>query len=261
MKQILEVPFGEEFAIIARILVVIVFLYMMLLFRSNYIMQKKDGFENRFLSGYAFMFLFLLGYQIVVTILEIVEYFSDFRTVELQQEFPIPEGLALNGLVIFLENLYKPIFILGLIALLILFAAQIYPLEKMLGWKSAPGTKAMLIISATMLLIFIPGIAWTLPSAFILIACFAGVGYGFSMNIAVNVKMALTTTGAIRRRSIMIILASALFYVGFIWVLEIGWADLIWEGFSLDWDIIFGSTLIVISAFLYRSGLTGRISE
>lgn len=245
--------------VIARLALVIIYGYIMFFFRKGYTKSKEAGFKNMFFLGYAFMFLFLFLYSIGAFANDLLDFLLEsWSSTALETSFPKPSGLELNPIVEFIENLYRPLFVLGLIACELIFAAQVYPLEKMLKWEKTPGVKAMIVSAALMLLLFIPALQWTIVSSLIIYLSIAGIGYGFVMNIAVNIKLAHASTGAIRRRSIMIILASLLFYIGFIWSLEVGWAKFFGD-LSIKWDIVFGSIAIAVSAFLFRTGFRSQL--
>lgn len=261
-KICLIMTLANTLALLALIVMVGVYLYLTLMFRKKYISQKAAGFRNTFLIGYAFMFLFLMCYQAGYTIVTIIDELStSFSAVDLQEYFPgMPAELS--PLLNFIKNLIRPIFVIGLIAAGMLFAAQAYPLESMIGWKKTPGVKIVMAINLSLFLIFIPSITWTTLAAVLILACCGGMAYGLFINIAVNIKLIATTTGVIKRRSIIIILASALFYLGFVWSLKVGWSEMIHPYFnSYDWDTVFGSILIIISTILYRTALLKDVSK
>ncbi|MHA1341584.1 MAG: hypothetical protein ACTSRZ_16740 [Promethearchaeota archaeon] len=253
--------FVEIIAMIMNFALIAVYAYLFWFFRKKFAEQQKAGYTNMFLRGYSFMFFFLLIFQIGASIVNVVDLLSKtFHSTQLQVPFP-GKPTDLIPFIAFISNLLRPIFILGLISLELLFAAQIYPLEKALNWNKTPGVKFMIITALAQFLLFIPIITWTVFGALIIYTTFAGLFYGFFMNIAVNIKLAISTTGEIKRRSIIIIFASFLFYLGFVWRLEVGWTRIIIPLLDeLRWDIVFGSFVIIIAAFLYRNGLSGKIT-
>jgi len=248
----------EMVAVITRFVMIAVYAYMVLFFKKSYKKQKDAGFVNKFFMGYLLFFLALLIYQVGISIYQIgmaLGYIPGG-----QPMFPMEVGFDPDTVVFFLSNLMRPVFIIGLVGVEALIAAQIYPLEVAIGWKRTPGTIIMFITCGLLFLMFIPLLTWTYYSFVVLLIACAGVLYGFFMNIGVNIKMAKISTGEVRRRSVFIILASMLFYIGFLWTLEVGWTESIINIFapisvSLKWDVLAGSILQAISALLYRSGL------
>jgi hypothetical protein len=248
-------------AIIARFTLIFVYVYMAFFFKKSYKKQKEAGFVNKFFMGYLLFFLSLVVYQIGISIYQLgtvleIPFFSGW-----QLPFPMEVGFDPSSVVFFMGNMMRPLFVVGIIGAEALIAAQIYPLETALGWKRTPGTIFMFITCGLLFIMLIPLLTWTYYSFVVLLLSYAGVLYGFFMNIGVNLKMARATTGEVRRRSLMIIVASMCFYIGFLWTLEVGWTEGIINIFipgasiSLKWDVLVGSILQAFSAILYRSGL------
>lgn len=243
--------FETETVLITRICLVGVYFYMFWFFRNNYLKSKAVGFINKFFVGYAFFFLVLFGFQVGYAITELGDYFHWFSTAWIRGDFLGTGDDAVMAPTLFLYNLVQPIFILGIASLMLLVAGQVYPLELTLNWNKTIITKYLLIVAAGVMTIFIPVLTWTYYAFGFLFAAILGMVIGLLMNIGVNAKLARETTGELRKRSITIIFASLLFYMGFIWTLEI-------EEISLGdfaWDTVFGSVLQGFSALLYRRGL------
>nr|MDO8087958.1 hypothetical protein [Candidatus Sigynarchaeum springense] len=243
--------FETEIVLITRFCLVGVYFYMFWFFRKNYIKSKAAGFINKFFVGYAFFFLVLFGFQVGYSITEMGDYFHWFSTAWIRGDFLGYSEPDIIAPTLFLYNLVQPIFILGIASLMLLIAGQVYPLELTLNWNKAIITKYLLIVAAGVMTIFIPVLTWTYYAFGFLLAAIVGVIIGLLMNIGVNAKLARISTGELRRRSITIIFASILFYLGFIWTLEIKEISL----GDFAWDTAFGSILQGISAILYRQGL------
>jgi hypothetical protein len=249
----------NDAVLVARFCLVAAYFYMFWFFRKNYLKSKTAGFTNKFFVGYAFFFGVLFAFQIGISVYELSEYLVPGSTTWLRADFPGANVEANLDAVLFLYNLVLPLYIIGVSSMVLLIAGQVYPLELTLNWNKSPITKYLIIVSAGLMLVFIPAITWTLYTFVFCFASILGVAIGLVMNIGVNIKIAVVSTGELRRRSIAIIFASLLFYVGFIWTLEIGEISIgaIFNiaGFSLKWDLVFGSILQGFSALLYRQGL------
>ena len=207
--------------------------------------------------GYAIFFAVLFFFQIGISFYSIMnELFPD--TVEwLRNPFP-GEGIEENkDKIFFLYNLVQPLYIIGLMPLLLLISMQIYPVEKTLNWERTPGTKILIITSISMSVIFIPILTWSYYTFITLVLALFGFIYGLLVNIGVNIKLAAMSTGEIRKRSVAIIFASILFYLGFLWTLEIQEISIarMIGGIDSAWDITLGCVVQGISALMYYQGL------
>lgn len=248
----------ELIAALARIALIGVYFYMFYFFRSNYIKSKQSGFVNKFFIGYGVFFLALFGFQIGLSIYSVLDIIDPSLVNWIRESFPGSEIPGNVEKILFLENLILPLYILGLAGILILIGAQIYPIEETIGWKRTPGTKILFIISGGLLLIFIPAITWSYYSFIMVTSSILGFAYGLILNLAVNIKIAVASTGDLRKRSISIIFASFLFYLGFLYTLEIQEISL--EAITglnipMDWDTVLGCVLQTLAALLYRQGL------
>jgi hypothetical protein len=258
--MVAPMAYEKEIVLVTRFCIIAVYFYMFVFFRKNYLKSKAAGFTNKFFVGYAFFFLALFALQVGMSFYELADYVAPGSGAWVRESFPGEvEGRAA---VLFLYNLVQPLYILGVSGMVLLIAAQVYPLELTLNWNKTIITKYLIIVSASMLLVFIPALTWTLFTFIICFAAVLGVVLGLVMNMGVNIKLAAVSTGELRKRSIAIIFASLLFYFGFIWTLEIQEISL-GELFSIasyqtEWDIVFGYVLQVISAILYRQGLRMR---
>ncbi len=252
--------FENEIVLITRFVIVVVYLYMFLFFRKNYLKSKAAGFTNKFFVGYAFFFLILFGFQLGYSISELGPVLNLFSTDVLEGNFP-GYDTAYRSTLFFLFNMVKPIFILGISSLMLLVAGQVYPLELTLNWNKWIITKYLVIVSIGVLFIFIPQLTWTYYAFALCLAAVLGVVIGLVMNMGINIKLARISTGELRQRSIAIIFASLFFYVGFIYTLSIQEIS-ITKPFGLvewsSWDTVFGYVLQIISAILYRQGLRIR---
>nr|MDO8088111.1 hypothetical protein [Candidatus Sigynarchaeum springense] len=231
---------------------------MFLFFRKNYLKSKAAGFTNKFFVGYAFFFLVLFGFQVGYSISETGSALGLFSSGWIEGDFP-GYTEAYRAILSFVFKMVKPIFVLGLSSLMLIIAGQVYPLELTLNWNKWIITKYLVIVSIGVLLIFIPQLTWTYYSFVFCLAAVIGVVIGLVMNMGVNIKLARVSTGELRRRSISIIFASLFFYIGFIYTLSITEISITKPLGFVDtwarWDTVFGYSLQIVSAILYRQGL------
>ena len=150
LQQINSLEDGLVFA--GRILIFVVYLVLFLFFRKNYMKSKVDGLPNKFSLGYAFFFgaLFFFGLMSVINdVLNIFVPGSGFIG-NLDTDFSTLYGIT-PGYELILPKLANPLYLVGILVLMILLATQVYPLEVVLNWKKLPGTKYLIIIAAAIL--------------------------------------------------------------------------------------------------------------
>ncbi|MHA1793934.1 MAG: hypothetical protein ACTSVI_14935 [Promethearchaeota archaeon] len=246
-------------AFFARLSLAFIYFGVFFFFKKNYVKAKKNGFVNKFFLGYAAFYIFLFGFQVTQVIYALDRDILATNFFEsASQMFPLPPGSSTDS-VPYLSNLVRPLYVFGLAALSCLVGMQIYPLELVINWKKWPITKFLLVTAAGLMLVFIPAFTWTLYSFFIFLACLIGIILGLILNIGVNIKLAFVSTGELRKRSIFIIFASLLFYLGFLWTLEIKEISLMVPlGLNSDFDIVFGSIIQGISSACYFIGLRSK---
>ncbi|MHA1715377.1 MAG: hypothetical protein ACTSXP_07010, partial [Promethearchaeota archaeon] len=173
----------------------------------------------------------------------------------IKDSFPLPPGASKDNIP-YLSNLARPLYVFGLAALNCLLAAQVYPLEMVINWTKKPVTLFLFGVAVALVLVFIPALTWTLYSFVVFLSTIISMLLGLIMNIGVNFKLAVVSTGDLRRRSIFIIFASFLFYLGFLWTLEIQEISVM-ALFNLSgrYDIVLGCIIQGVSALFYYSGL------
>lgn len=233
-------------------MLIFVYLTVAVFFIKKYKKSKAAGFANMFFLGYAIFFTALFSVQIALAGDALWGYLEPTATNWLRGQFPghdIPEN---QDKILFLYNTVQPLYIIGLSALLLLQAAQIYPLEKTVNWERAIGTKTLVVIAVGLWLVFIPALTWTYLTFALLFGTILGIVYGLVINVGVNIKLAVMTTGDLRKRSLAIIFASILFYFGFIITLEIQELSITGDG---KLDIVLGCIIQTLSAILYWRGL------
>ncbi|MHA1872185.1 MAG: hypothetical protein ACTSXF_14660, partial [Promethearchaeota archaeon] len=232
------------YALIARFLLIPFYIYLVYFFRKKYLESKKAGFENKFIIGFAVMFLVILGYQTFTAFYELLGYLNPSYSNFLEGKFPGTDTQEFKQTLWIFANLASlPLYIVGESAFLVIYAAQIYPLEIILNLKRKPLSKLLYITAALLLLIFIQPIRESYIALILIALWVLELLIAFFFNLGINIKLAVKSTGVVRRRALMMMLAFILFNIGIIWALEVGWAKSIWSGFGLKMDIVFGSIL------------------
>jgi hypothetical protein len=242
---------------VLRLALAIVFLYMTYFFYKKYSQSKIDGFPNKFFVGFLLMFFILFIVSTVLFSYEVLDYVAPDSVSLLESNFPgydDPDNMA--RVWITANLLSQPFYVASMIIAGLVFAGQIYPLEEIIGWSKTPLTKTILILSAMMTLVYIPAITYSIYSMMVVLALMLSVLFAAFINIGVNIKLARSSTGAIRTRSLYILMGLFLFYIGFIWSLEVGWAKLIYNQWGHTEDLYFGVILQIISTIFYSKGFT-----
>ncbi len=253
--MILEVSTTDILEISFKSAVLLAFIYLFLFFKKQYQIQKEKGFQNKFFLGYALMFMAMVIVQSLFTVNLISELIGSDIFAFSRQDFAGHDTDEARETLGFLWNLNRPLYIFGLTILALVFAGQVYPLEEtVLGWKKWPITKFNLIMTIPMLLIYIPALTLTYYAAVVIALNMLGIILAFLLNIGINIKLIVSSTGAVRKRSIFCTLGFILLMFGFLWMLEVGWAALIYEGWGHSQDVILGSIVELISLPFYRFG-------
>nr|MDO8112037.1 hypothetical protein [Candidatus Sigynarchaeota archaeon] len=240
-----------------RVLLFVVYLVLFLFFRKNYVQSKKNGLPNKFSLGYEVFFGFLFVYGALSVLDEILALSTGTGFIgNLDTDFSVLYGIT-PGYDLTLPNLANPLYLIGIMILMLLLAAQVYPLEVVLGWKRTPGTIYLFAITIAIIPVFIPALSYSIYTEIVMFGAIGGVLIGLVLNIGINIRLAATTTGDLKKRSISIIFASILFYVGFLMALKIAEISILYQifGTPLEYDIFLGCILQAIAAILYWRGL------
>ncbi|MFX0099136.1 MAG: hypothetical protein ACFFCS_06100 [Candidatus Hodarchaeota archaeon] len=244
----------NELALFMRFMLIGVYFYMVYLFRSSLKKYKESKFINWFFVGYSIFFFSLFVFQIGHSITELLNYIFPELGFLASIKSNLPGG-PMPGLLF--SNLNRPLFILGLILMELILAAQIYPLERAVNWNRTRGTKYLVVTACLLCSMFIPMLAWSFMSTIIFAMAIFGLLYGLIANIGINIKLVVKSVGEVRTRSIMIILGSLCFYLGFLWTLEIREISIVYHLFGYSYvklDITLGCIAQVVAAILYRRG-------
>ncbi len=240
-------------ALVFRYALTAVYIAILIFFKKGYQKSKTAGLPNKFFLGFTFMFLVLIGILGGIDIYETVNAFAP-GTLNMQVPFDGYYDPMIYPAVGIFHNFCRPLFVIAFIAGDVLIAGQVYPLEIAINWKKVPITKLLLITGLALFLVFIPVITFTIFTQVLFVASITSLVLGFFLNIGVNIHLARISTGQIRQRSIFIIVAFILFYVGFVWALEVGWTELFIPGATLKYDVIFGSIVQMVAAIFYWVG-------
>jgi hypothetical protein len=241
-----------------RMMIFLVYLLLAVFFTKNYSKSKADGLPNKFFLGYALFFGFLLFYGGMSVIDQALVLYSPgggFIS-KLGVDFNVLYGIPISYVLI-LGNLANPLYLLGLGILMVLLAAQVYPLEVVLNWKYKPSTVYSFAIAAAIIPIYFPMVSYSLYTDIVTLGTVIGIVIGLVLNIGINIKLAATSAGDLRKRSLSIIFASILFYIGFLLSLNIAELAVLNQliGTPPEYDVFLGYVVQAISAILYWRGL------
>lgn len=239
-------------ALAARGICIPIFFGMVALFRRRYKEQK-----SKFFMGYLFFFLVIAAIQIGVFIFDILGYFfpetglselSDARFADWDESYK--ESLWL------VSNLVRPSYILIIIVLCFALACQVQPLEIISGNKTHLFSRPLFICSAILWLIYIPSplFRYSLLTVILLSVSMSEICLGFAYNIFISIKLAIKTTGIVRKRSLSVLFGFIMYIIGMLWSAKTGWSEFFISHHQNEFDVIFGSILVIIAALLYYIG-------
>jgi hypothetical protein len=257
--MMLQTQTPESWSIlIGRALIFAVYFVLFLFFRKGYAKSKKDGLPNKFLLGYALFFGFLSFYGAMSLVDQSLTVFTSAGGFigKLDVSFDVLYGLPPNPDLLF-PQLANPLYLLGIMILMLLMAAQVYPLEMVLNWKRAPATTFLFIVAAAIVPAYFPALCLTIYMDIVTGCVIGGILLGLVLNIGINIKLVATTAGDLRKRSLCIIFASILFYVGFLLALKIAELSILNRifGTPADYDVVLGYGVQSVAALLYWRGL------
>ncbi|MBN2154276.1 MAG: hypothetical protein JW839_22670 [Candidatus Lokiarchaeota archaeon] len=245
---------------VGRILILAVYLTLFLFFSKGYSKSKRNGLPNKFLLGYAVFFGFLTFYGVMGIVDQSLIVFTDFGGIISKLDVTFAELYGITpGYQLVFTKLANPLYLLGLLILMLLLAAQVYPLEMVLNWRRAPATVFLFAVAAAILPAYHPSLCYTVYMDVVTGLVIGGMLLGLILNIGINCKLAASTTGDLKKRSLSIIFASILFYVGFLMSLRIQDISIMFQvsegAIKLDYDVVLGYVIQSISALLYWRGL------
>ena len=239
-------------ALIFRGVVIPIFISMVLMFWKKY---KKSS--NKYFYGYFVFFIAILVVQIAVFIVDLYTYLGQEIQFDLLSTNPFADWSDEHELSLgFVQNFVKPSYILIVIILCIALASQITPLEIFLNDKRHIMSRLLIVSLIGISLIYIPldFFRYSLYTQIVLVFAVFSMLIGFFVNIIVNLKLAITTIGEVRKRSIMVLLGFTFYILGLIWGARVGWSELIYVNWGYEEDVIFGNALLILSAILYYKG-------
>ncbi|MHA1679518.1 MAG: hypothetical protein ACTSUE_00825 [Promethearchaeota archaeon] len=250
----------NSIVLMIRTLLLLVYAILATFFLKGYRKSVKRGLPNKFMLGYVFFYAFLSFYGGLAVIDEFGNVFEFYDILGvLAQDLDVLYGITPSYDLLF-PNLANALYLFGIIMLMILIAAQVYPLENILNWKYFIATRFLIIVSVGLVLVYIPTLSYSLYSEILFICAVIGLFLGLVLNIGINIKIAATSSGDLKKRSISIIFASLLFYIGFL--LTVGIQELspfgslgLASSMTGALDMLLGGILQVVSAILYWRGL------
>lgn len=239
--------------VITRLIVCLFCIYLTIFFRKKYVVTKTEGMPNHYFHGLMWFFGMI---ALVMFGLFLTDYLNsaEIANFEVKGQFEGygPEMKEKFGLLsILLYNLMSPGYLMLSQVALLVFAAQMLPLEEMLNPKK-PIFKTILIAVGLMCLIYIPGLALTIFAFIILLFGYLSLILAFFVNFIMTGMIIKRSTGIVRKRAFMNISGFFVFLIGMIWSMRVGWSEMIWSGFTnFDVDVVFGNIVMLISAIVY----------
>lgn len=239
------------FAIIFRFAIAVVYFYIFHYFYKGYTQSVKNGFKNYFFIGFSILFFILSLFSIVYGGYELYTNLTP-NFIDMKNNFPgeIPADPFIKTI----SHQLRPAYIIFYFLMNLVVATLVFPLEQAIGWKKGWATKIIILFGASLWLIFIPALTYTIFSLIPLVLGFTGIGIGFLLNIAVNMKLFKDSAGEIRRRSLYAILAFIFLAIGLVWSMEVMWGEAINEAITNKWDVVIGCCIQAISILFYRMG-------
>ena len=173
--------------VVTRIIISLYCGYLTFFFRKKHIASKAEGMENQYFHGLMWFFGML---ALVLGLLFISDYLSFAEIVDIQIKGKFvgygPEMKEKFGLLsILLYNLMSPGYLFLSQVALIVFAAQMLPLEEMLNPKK-PIFKTILVALVLMCIIYIPGVALTIFAFIILLFGYLTIILAFFVNVFIT---------------------------------------------------------------------------
>ncbi len=241
-------------AIIVRFLMIYPYLYLVNYFVWGYRKSKATGYKNNFFLGNSILFTIAVIFHIAYASFEL--YISTIpNAVMLNNYFPWkPDNL--EGLVKSMSHQVRPLYIMFYLLLTVVMAAQVYPLEQVVGLTKNPFTKIILGLGSLNLLMFIPALSYTWVSLVTIPLGFFFFFFGIILNIVVNIVIFKRSTGTLRYQSLYGMSAFLLFGIGLTLSLEVGWLKMIDPSISYRWEVITGSLIQLIAIIFYRRTYT-----
>jgi hypothetical protein len=235
-------------ALAIRFIMVVVYLYIFNYFYHGYKKSKTEEYRNDFFLGNAMFF----G---AVSFLSLMYASYDLYKAFIPNHFMINDPFPwkpdnLEGLIKEISYQVNPMFITFYFILALILAAQMFPLEKVMGKEKTPISKTIIIMGSFNLLLFIPTLSYTWLSVITVPLAFLAMALGIIVNIVVNMVIAKKSTGQLRNQSLYGVFAFLLFAAGFAMALESSWLRVFGATYTIE--AIVGSVIQFISVILYR---------
>ncbi len=244
----------------SRLIISLIAFLLMGFFRKKYSETKESNTPNYYYFG---NFLFFLANGIIILVVGIEEAFVYYGKWDINLASAKFDWVARDtSQLLFLENLGEnPIYVIIIIFSLCIFAAQIYPLERLLKRKLF--ISKLLVVEALLCgAIFVPFLTYTYYEFGILLISFITLFMGFLINFILTGKIIKESAGIVRKRAILNITGFSLYLVGLIWSMRVGWTKglvgLFGMDGNLDQDVLVGNFLIFLAILLYWRGFSAK---
>lgn len=234
-------------SIIAFLLTAIMQLITCVYFYKGYKRSKETGFKNDFFFGNAVLFGFFTLMNLILSFYVIPEWTDGTLIDGSKIHFSWYESPTDPFLELF-NNQMRPRFLIFYFMLTLVFAAQVYPLEKIVGLEKTPFTKAMLVLGSLVWILWIPPLCNTYVGPIVVLASWASLLLGIILNVGVNLKLSIKSAGDLKKQSLIALFAFVLIVFGLIVSLEVG----LIPGLSYHWESAIGCVIEIIAIFLYR---------
>lgn len=241
-------------AVISRFFVAVFCFFLMRFFFLRYKKSKAESQSpNYYYSGLTLFYgsvgivLLFIGFQ------DLLQY-AEILFINLETAFPDYDLAVMRGsygwLSELLANLIRPIYLFLFIYAMIIFAIQIYPLEKFLHRKNFELwiLGIAIILCAT---IYIPPLYLTIYAFMVLLYVIFALLLAFLVNLYLTGKIIKESVGIVRKRAFMNAVGFFLFLIGLIYSMRVGWTKVLLPGVPLDADVFFGDMVVLIAAIIY----------
>jgi hypothetical protein len=233
-------------ALIARFAMVFVYVFLFNYFYKGYKKSVAGGYKNSFFLGNSVLFGILSLFNLFYGSYELYKSIATSPRL-LTNYFPWYVA-STDPLLDLMSNQMRPLFLLFYFLMSVVFAVQVYPLEKAIGWEKTPFVKIILITGSLNWLMWIPPLCNTYLSVVTVVAGFLSIILGMFVNIGVNIKLFINSTGNLKKQSLFAIIAFIILGLGLAISMELGWISAV----SYRWEVVIGCVLQAIASFVYR---------
>lgn len=234
-------------ALVARFSMVFVYFALFNYFGKGYKKSVAGGYKNTFFLGNSVLFAILTLFNLLYGSYELYKSFA-ISPMSLMGYFPWYVESE-DPLLDLMSNQMRPLFLIFYFLMSVVFAVQVYPLEKAIGWEKTPFVKIILITGSLNWLMWIPPLCNTHLSVVTVVAGFFSLILGLGVNIGVNLKLFIRSAGNLKKQSLLAIFTFLLLGLGLAISMELGWISTV----SYRWEVVIGCVLQGIAAIAYRN--------